>query len=101
MDNDTCEVLLSWNTLKLKYFRLRFGNNIRQIIIISFSCLFSSVRSEAGRDVSELELLTFKRRINKISQQTFASVPCIQILFRIKKIQFVSPSCSPSEYYVI
>ena len=32
----------------------------------------------------ELELLTFKRRINKISQQTFASVPCSEIIFRFR-----------------
>ena len=37
----------------------------------------------------ELELLTFKGKINKISQQTFASVLCIEILFRIKKIRFL------------
>ena len=37
----------------------------------------------------ELELLTFKGKINKISQQTFASVPCIEIIFRIKKITFL------------
>ena len=38
----------------------------------------------------ELELLTFKRRINKISQQTFPSVPCIKILFRREETQFIS-----------
>ena len=72
----TCLVLLS---LKI------FLAGSRGKILKYFCSIVASVMMRAPLMMcGELELLTFKGKINKISQQTFASVPCSEIIFRFR-----------------